>query len=378
MRIVHITSAHPADDHRIAYKECVSAVDRGYEVVLIASRGKDPGLPGVEVVMVESGQACSRASRIGRVAPRVVQAAIAAKPNIVHIHDPELLLWVPRLKRHAAVVFDAHEDIPAQLLSKGWVPRFLRPATSSATRIFLKTVSRHLDGVVYAEPSCSGTLGARHVAVVQNFPRLEEFPSRLRHRGAEASDTGRGLRVAYVGGISVARGAIDMVVSIGRLDERMHPRLTLAGPVWEPGLMRKLQELEGWSRVEYIPWLSRSQVAELLQESDIGLVPLHPVPNYVEAYPVKMFEYMAAGCAVVASDFPLWRSIIEDTQSGEVFPAGDAKSMARVITALAEDPERLASCGAAGRAVVERRFNWSNEEQKLLNVYIEVLSNRGQ
>ncbi len=135
MKIVHATTVHPAGDNRIAYKECRSAAEHGHEVVLVAARGDKPDIPGVEVVIVEG--ASTRFGRFTSVVPAVAKAVLRAQPDIVHIHDPELLLVARRLSKHAPVVFDMHEDIPAQIRTKEWVPRVLRTLLVGIWRLTL-------------------------------------------------------------------------------------------------------------------------------------------------------------------------------------------------------------------------------------------------
>jgi len=60
------------------------------------------------------------------------------------------------------------------------------------------------------------------------------------------------------------------------------------------------------------------------------MVTLHPTPNHLESLPIKMFEYMAAGLPVIASDFPVWRDIVDRFQCGLlVDPLGALHSFLR-------------------------------------------------
>lgn len=64
-------------------------------------------------------------------------------------------------------------------------------------------------------------------------------------------------------------------------------------------------------KTDHLGWLDRAGVKQVLNDSVAGLVTLHPVINYLDSLPVKIFEYMATGLPVIASNFPLWKEIIE-------------------------------------------------------------------
>jgi len=103
----------------------------------------------------------------------------------------------------------------------------------------------------------------------------------------------------------------------------------LAGPFSPNGLLTGLEGLPGWARVQYLGVLDRPSVANLLCHVRLGLLLLQPEPNFVNARPVKLFEYMAAGIPVIASDFPLWRQIIGEAGCGLLVDPQDPQAIAR-------------------------------------------------
>lgn len=86
-----------------------------------------------------------------------------------------------------------------------------------------------------------------------------------------------------------------------------------------------------------------------------------------------MFEYMSAGIAVIASDFPLWREIIEGNDCGLCVNPLDPQAIAAAIDTLAQDPERARKMGQNGQCAMQKHYNWGIEERKLLQLYRTIL-----
>jgi glycosyltransferase involved in cell wall biosynthesis len=89
-----------------------------------------------------------------------------------------------------------------------------------------------------------------------------------------------------------------------------------------------------------------------------------------------MFEYMAAGIPVIASDFPLWRHIVEEADCGLLVDPLDPVAIAAAIDRLVSDPQLARRMGENGRRAVLERYNWGVEEQKLFAFYDAILSRR--
>jgi hypothetical protein len=163
--------------------------------------------------------------------------------------------------------------------------------------------------------------------------------------------------VVYLGSVTQIRGSREMAAAIARV---RHPgaHLVLAGT----GAAEVCGE-----RIDARGWLTREGVAEVLRDARVGLLVLQPVPAHLESLPIKLFEYMAAGIPVVASDFPAWRGLVGD--AGILVAPHDVEAIAAAIDTLLDDPDRAEAMGARGREAVRQRFGWEGEAQRLLSLY---------
>jgi glycosyltransferase involved in cell wall biosynthesis len=120
-------------------------------------------------------------------------------------------------------------------------------------------------------------------------------------------------------------------------------------------LERRIAEL-GLRNVVLLPGVPSEEMPALLAAADICLVPLRRVPLFATFIPSKMFEYLAAGKAVIGSVTGEAALILAEA-GAVVVPPEDSGSLAAAIAALAASPALRATIGQEGRAFVERRYD---------------------
>lgn len=365
-RIVHLTSAHPRDDIRIFVKECRSLARHGHEVFLVVADGLgDDFRDGVQII--DAGGYRHRLDRMLGAARRVYHKAMQLAPDVCHLHDPELLPVGLRLKRRGVkVVFDAHEDFPQQLLGKHYLHPIVRRVLSRVFARFERYACARFDGVVAATPFIREKFEKTQVATVDvnNFPMLGELQS-------ERTWMQKASEVCYVGSIAEIRGIKEMVRAMELT--RSAVRLNLVGRFAESAVEAEVKAYTGWRLVNALGTQDRAGVRSVLERSVAGVVTLHPTKNYLDSLPIKMFEYMSAGIPVIASNFPLWSDILRSADCGICVDPRDPGAIASAIDTIVADPARAEQMGQNGRQVVEERYNWANEEAKLLLFYAQLL-----
>jgi glycosyltransferase involved in cell wall biosynthesis len=362
-----LTSAHGRYDIRIFHKECRSLARAGYDTSLVVADGKGEETAEDGVRIVDVGRLEGRLNRMVRSAWRVGRAGLALDADLYHFHDPELIpvaLWLKI--RGCRVVFDAHEDVPKQVIGKAYLHPLARRAIAVGFGLFEALAIRALDAVVGATPSITDKFArlCARVANVNNYPLLGELDS-------GGGWSGKRRQICYIGGISEARGIIPLLEALAMTGPEI--RLELAGEFSEREVARRAHALPGWSRVDARGFLDRTGVREVLGRSMAGMVTLLPLPNHVEALPIKMFEYMAAGIPVIASDFPLWRQIVGDHNCGLLVDPADPVAIAAAVERLLADPDEAERMGRNGQNAVDAVFNWGIEERKLLALYKDIL-----
>lgn len=368
--VVHLSTVHPVQDVRIMVRECRSLARHGYRVTYVAPAAANSVDHGVNVVAIKKPK--RRAARIAGATMQAYRAARALDADLYHFHDPELL-FVGLMLRWAGkrVVYDAHEDAPRQMLHKQYMSAGVRRAASAATEMVENFVVPRLSAVVAATPTIQRRFARRNsnTVVVNNYPLLEE----LAQPAGEEWQRGRGPDAGYVGGISLQRGAATMVDAMALVGAKCGARLQLAGRFLSAVEEEAVGARPGWQYVDYLGWLDRGQVGQLLRRIRVGLVLFGPTPNNMAGQPTKMFEYMSASVPVIASDYPVWRPFIEGPRCGYLVDPQNAEGVAAAIENVLSNPQEAEAMGRRGREAVEREYNWSIEEAKLLSLYERLL-----
>lgn len=368
-KICVLTSAHPPFDVRIFHKECKSLVAAGYEVVLIVPHHESLVKDGVRVLATRPRT--GRLQRMTRGVWDVLRAAIRENADVYHFHDPELIpagIFLRLLGRK--VIYDIHENLPETLLYKPYLPAWLRNALFVRIVAMLEQMASWCFSALITTTAFLTERFAhcnRKIALVRNYPLLEEFT--FPDFRAE-----RNSAFVYVGSrLTEGRGIPQLVEAIGLLPPSVSAKLQLAGTFDPPELQEHLRALPGWRRTQALGYLTRSQVTEVLSHSFAGLALLQPEPNNVQGLSTKLYEYMASGLPVIASDFPSFHAVVEESGCGLVVDPLNVRAIAEAMNYLLANPAEARAMGERGRSAVLRKFNWTAEQQNLLELYDQLL-----
>ena len=370
---------------------CHAVGRRGHAVTLIVrpdtrSPSRDPydlyGLPPIEALRIEAapvtGPAFAR--RAGYLAFAAGRVIGAKRVDMLFTRDlgvASALLRLPRTLR-APLVYESHGYAPdvAEALP-GLLATARRPGQAKLARLRRREarVWREADGYVTItaglRDEMRARLGARdYVAVVPDGTRVDPVDLPRPTRASRPV-------VAYAGHLYAWKGVDTLLEAIAQLPDV--EGLIVGGHHGEPDLARleaRSRSLGIQGRVRFTGLVLPSRVPGLLRDADVLVLPNPPSAISTRfTSPLKLFEYMAAGRPIVASDLPAIREVLEDGQTALLVEAGTPEAIAAGVRRLIEDRElgeRLAR--AASSAVAE--FSWDRRAERLEDLFRQVAGAR--
>lgn len=375
VRVLMASSVHRWNDMRIYYKEALSLA-KFADVRLIAVQDQSAsqvpsGRVAVEFLPVnrlQPGNGVSIIIRFNRVG-MVMKSVLNGKYDVFHFHDPELIPagWLAKL-RGKKVIYDIHEDYPAQILSKWWINALIRKRLSTAFLWFETFFAKRLRFLITAGPLLKERFEKINplTEVIHNFPLSHEFLIQ--------TDWGeKRNEVCFIGNITKIRGIFNVIKALEKIEDVI---LNLAGNYFSEEFRKELIRCQGWKKVREWGWADRKTVAEIMGVSKIGIVTFLPLPNHIDLRSTKMFEYMSAGIPVIASNFKSWKKVIEKYNCGLCVDPEDSDTIAEAIKYSLANDQVAKKMGENGRKAVESIFNWENEEKKLIKVYQSILDDK--
>ena len=366
-RVAHLTTVHSPFDNRIMDRECRTLANAGQEVGVVAGSASGEPAPGVTVRHVS--WPAGRLWRMSLGVLRVLAAAWREKPAVFHFHDPELIpagLLLRLLGRR--VVYDIHEDYATALLEREYLPPAWRPRLSRTLACVEGWCSRRFALVAaeryYLERFPTAT-------TVLNYVRLPAVSD------AELAARPRlpGIRLLYTGNVKDYRGAFEHaslltrlpnaeVFLVGRCSQELAAALQRSVG---PGAARL--HLEG---IGYLVPHARIDACYLAEQWTAGLAVFPRRAHTARKELTKVFEYMAYGLPIIASDLPALRDLVEGEGCGLCVDPDDPAAAAAAARWLAETPEQAADMGRRGRRAARERYTWESQGERLLALYDRI------
>ncbi|MCA9216921.1 MAG: glycosyltransferase family 4 protein [Planctomycetales bacterium] len=351
---------------------CRSLAKSGHEVHWVAACNEMPEyelIDGVHVHFVP--RPTGRLNRVWRTARAVCRKATSLNGQLYHFHDPELIPFAAMMaSKRRPVIYDAHEDLPKDLIDKEWIPRLLGRMIAVPIDWIERFGSFRFAAVIGAEEAIEQRFKrvVPKTLSIHNYPTLSDFPTPSYQPNRDDPT------IVHFGGLSRLRAIEPLVESLGLLPPDLKLTLVAAGRCESDSLLERLQKMRGWRRVDYRGWLDHTEMRELLSTSTIAMNLFSNAPNNHRVRSNRFFESLASGVPVITSDLPAWKSIVDEIGCGLAVNTNDPKAIANAIQQIAESPDEAMAMAQNGRTAIEQCYNWELDCQRLIELYDEIIS----
>ncbi|MDA2935694.1 glycosyltransferase family 4 protein [Patescibacteria group bacterium AH-259-L05] len=367
MKVCILTSVHPTFDVRIFHKQAKTLAGAGYNVTLIAQHDQNETVDGIKIIALPKPK--NRFRRI-LIDWKLLKLAFKQKSDIYHFHDPELLPFGVLLKilTRAKIIYDVHEHYPNVILDRIWIPVYLRKIASKSFAFIEKILVPFLDLVIYTTP----IIGQRYQKMKVKTERIENYP--LLDLSELYKSSTRKKHIIYLGWMSEIRGIYELIKAFALVIEKYPEwKLYLVGTIAPASFAEKIEKLikklNISQHIRMIPWVSFKEKEKYSKQACIGIVTYLPYANNISCLPNKLFEYMLAELPVIASNFALYKEIVEGNKCGITVDPTNIQEITRAIEYLIKHPEKARKMGKNGRKAISEKYNWENESKKLLKAY---------
>jgi len=392
-RIVHITCVHNAFDGRILYRECVWLARSGYEVILIApARFCEKIKENVRIIGLKKP-----VSRFKRPFAwiEILKKVLELKPDILHFHDPELLVILPFVRlfigKRIKIIYDVHEYFVDSIKDKFWIPEKMRHAVAKLVQHTESLLCCFVDGLIFVVngqiKSYPGWRGEK--IVLHNYPDLEKFDylrqkkyqpeTRIqdifdRHNTKENS-----FVLVYIGSLYERRGIMTMLKALKIIVSNGFKPLLVLGGIFEDScfenkVKKYIRENNIGKNVRFAGWIDYTKIKDYLACADAVWLPHLASEQYTkDSISTKQLEAMLASLPVICSDIPPLKRFIDEAGCGLAVDSSDPIEHAKTVMWLCENPEEAKQMGNRGRTLVMEKYSWQKEFKNLENFYVQLL-----
>lgn len=388
MRIAMVLDKKFPPDPRVE-REATSLIQQGHELFLI-SISKDETMPengfheGITVIRRSINNFTYRSSALAysfsyyhKKIKKILEPIFAQiKPEAIHIHDMVVAEAVFQMEITTPIVLDLHENRPIIMREYGgfkkWPNRLLMSYRSweEAQINLAKKADRVIVVTEEAKNELIADLQSEKIVVVPNTVDLNQYKIDQAKRKIVSEE----FNLIYFGDTGLRRGTDTLLMAMPQIIEKVpFAKLNIIGKSGEDGKLKELIKtmelndhvsLHGWQDVNYF-----KEIAEI---SHVGISPLKRNGHHDTTHANKIFQYMASGLALVASDSTAQARLIKELDSGLIFDAESDSELASKVIELFEHPELLERLAKNGVSAMQNEWDWSIKSRSIVELYSQL------
>lgn len=378
-RVAIVTSIHPDFDARI-WKHARILATNSVGVDLICPWAVADGVVIDGVTLHPFPPATSRARRLFQIPVRVLPRlqAVLRNVDIVHFHDIDLLPWMAAVSLFKPVVYDVHENYAHEMLVREWVPKPLRKPLYHIVRWGQLALSLMVRNIVLVAPSQAPDFSHSHLRRTY----IHNYASASLLDGVADNYRRRPDCAIFIGSQHINNGSLLLLDIVEQTIKHLPKMRFKATDRFSSGAFRKsiIAEIERrglQDSLELIPNVKPHDLMSVLNFATIGLSPNLRVPQQIMGIHTKLFEYMAAGLPIVASDLPHQVEVIEGAQAGLMAQPESVESFVKAIERLVVSRDYALQLGRNGQKEFREKYCYESQAGALLAFYGTVLAGKG-
>ena len=372
-RICILTTVHNCNDNRVYYKEVLSLKSLGYDVVYVAKEITDEIDKSIETLVSPQPKSTIRRFFGFYKAYKVV---IKLGCDIVHFQDAELIPTGLLLKRFTKikVIYDVHEDYPAQMLTKFYIKSFfVRKALNRFMTYLEKRAGKRFDAIITADSSVYTHFPSEKTTILYNFPSLKL----MKQADEKTGEVKKRFDIIFPGSMAKFTAKLFLDVMLEAKKRGRELTCILISPFHFDGgkdwVIQTAKEYGVYENLTLMDRIPPYEVPFYMKATRLGLIPLPDTLKMRANIPTKMFEFMFFRLPVLTSDLPPCGQFMHKDKFGFLIKYDDVNAYADIILDLLDNPKHIEQLGEAGHDLVLSKYNWESEEKKLADVYSKLL-----
>ena len=366
--IIVITCSHFPDDERIFYRQINSLLENGLSVTYFTYSNSSIDLSNGLLKHYNYNKRITLRQYMSN-----VLSDISGRTNITHvqIHETSLLSIFRRIKSLSAnisTIYDVHEDMESLYRTFSKRSKLIKETFICLRLLNEKLKLKYVDHIILANRVIEHNPYSSYnipLSVIENFPGTSFIKKSL-------NIDKKKYKIIYHGHLSEERGISDLVTAMRSVKVKLNnPLLSLVGTfrtkTFELHIKRLIADFDLSDTVQIIDQVPYSKISDILGEHSVGVIPLRRTPMTKKNTPTKLFEMMAAGLEIVASDLLPMRQFVNHSIHwsipGNILSISDA--IIRASTSLLNDPSNVQE----NQRLIKKEFNWESKKEQYVSIF---------
>lgn len=372
-KVAILTTGHPPKDERIFHKIAHSLNKHGFSLFIVCSTQElNETIDEVEFVGFDQKKEGTRSFQKIK---RLLQLLKFTDADFIHACEPMAVLigfiYKIKMRTHKKVklFYDVTEWYPENIIkSTLWILRPFKLVFGHAFNLIVSNLADEIIlGEIYKKKRYDNFAPHKKKYIVSYYPILKHYdPCTQKFNGNE-------IVFGYAGLISVSRGLeiiSETLIQLKKRNSNLNVKFILAGRFENETEKIILTELEtAGIKIEFYDWADYTEFQKYLEPVHIcfDLRPMNGI--YEKSLPIKIFDYMALGKCIVASNYKPIKDTFEVANCGLLVNPKNIIEIVNTIEELVKNQKRISELGENGRKATEEIFNWEKCEEELLKIY---------